>query len=89
MALHHDIIRHASSSQSHVIVAAVLFSFIVWVTLRGHLARYLNDLGIGNKAAGQQAAGQAIGGIAGGGIGAVQSILPTLPNLAPGGLIPN
>lgn len=34
-------------SQSNLIVSAVLLSFFVWITLRGTLRQYLNDLGIG------------------------------------------
>ena len=87
MALHHRIIQHATSSQSHVIVAAVLLSFLVWVTLQGHLGRYLADLGIGKPAPapGSQAAmntpgvAQGMGGLIGGGLG---TLLPPLPSIA-------
>ena len=33
-------------SQSTLIMGAVVVAFIVWVTLQGHLANYLSDLGI-------------------------------------------
>lgn len=86
MALHQRIIHHATSSQSHVIVAMVLLSFIVWATLRGHLSKYLNDLGIGKKpispaaqASVNQGMGAAIGG--GGGAGGWWGQIGNLPSL--------
>lgn len=86
MALHHRVIAHATSGQSHLIVAAVLLSFLVWITLQGHLARYLNALGIGSAARARAAVGQATGGIAGGllGPGGPLSNLPN-PFATPGG----
>lgn len=70
MALHHRVIEASTSGQSHLIVAAVLLSFVVWVTLQNHLRTYLNALGIGAPPPIPQGAGAAgAGGITGGGAG--------------------
>lgn len=77
MALHHRIIAHATGSQSHVIVATVLLAFFVWVTLAGHLRRYLNDLGIGTPPPSSAAAmslpgvSTGIGALNPGGVGSI------------------
>lgn len=83
MAPHHKIIAASTGSQSHLIVAAVLLSFIVWATLQGHLGRYLNDLGIGKKPLNQAAIAAASGGIQGGvtGGGAASALGQAIGNL--------
>lgn len=84
MALHHDVIRHATSSQGSLIVAVVLLAFIVWITLQGHLSGYLADLGFGRRAKAQAAAANIAGGIVGGNgalnlFGNPATAIPALP----------
>lgn len=83
MALHHAIGRAAISNQGSLIVAVVLLAFIVYVTLQGHLAGYLADLGFGAKARAKAVAGNAAGGLLGGGAGNLfgpgNSLIPNIP----------
>lgn len=96
MAVREKIVAAATSSQSHVIVAVVLLSFVIWITLKGNLGKYLTFLGFGTPAptpAAQQAAtnpqagplGSTVTGIMGGPIGRLLGAMvpgpPTLPSL--------
>ena len=90
MAVRERVAAAATSGQSHLIVAVLLLSFVIWVTLRGNLGKYLTFLGFGAPApTPQQQATGAAGGLLGPGIpGGLQNLpIPSLPNLStlPGG----
>lgn len=91
-AVHEKVIAAATSSQSHLIVGAVLLAFVVWVTLQGNLGKYLTYLGFGTPAPApappvSPGAGGAIGGaIPGAAIGLGGLNFPGIPSLPP---IPN
>lgn len=96
MAVRERVAAAATSGQSHLIVAVLLLSFVIWVTLRGNFGKYLTFLGFGAPAPLPPAAqaSNAAGGLLGPGIGgALQGLglpsLPGIPSIATPPFIPN
>lgn len=82
MAIRERVAAAATSGQSHLIVVVLLLSFVVWVTLKGNLGKYITFLGFGAPApTPQQQATNAAGGLLGPGIGGALQNLPTLPGI--------